>query len=68
MCQGRFTLDIRKNFFSDRVDKRWNRLSKAVIESLFLEMFKKRMNMVLRDMVQWPVLVVDEEIDGLFQP
>jgi len=26
LCQGRFRLDIRKNVFTDRVIKHWNRL------------------------------------------
>ncbi|KFQ69300.1 hypothetical protein N335_03331, partial [Phaethon lepturus] len=51
LLQGRFISDIRKNVFTERVVKHWNRLPREVVEPPSLEVFKKRVGVALQDMV-----------------
>jgi len=44
-------LDIRKNFFTERVVRHGTRLSRAVVELPSLEGFKKHVDVALQDMV-----------------
>ncbi|KGL89646.1 hypothetical protein N301_14567, partial [Charadrius vociferus] len=49
--EGRFTLDIRKKFFTLRVVRHWNRLPREAVEAPSLEVFKARLDGVLSSVV-----------------
>jgi len=51
MHHGRFRLDIRKNFFTERVVRPWPRLPRAGGETPSLEGFKHRVDVALQDMI-----------------
>jgi len=50
LCQERFRLDIRNNFFSDGAARQRHRLPREVVESPSLEVFQSRVDVALRAM------------------
>ena len=51
--QGRFRLDIRRKFFTQRVVTHWNSLPKEVVDAQSLEAFKARLDVALGSLVWW---------------
>ena len=56
--QGRFSLDIRRKFFTQRVVTHWNMLPKEVVDAPSLEAFKARLDVALGSLVWWLVTVI----------
>ena len=51
LCQGRFVLDIRKHFFTERVVKHWNRLPREVIDASSLSVFVRHLDNAFNNML-----------------
>lgn len=51
LLQGRFKLDIRKNFFCERVMSYWDILPREMVKLPSLEVFSKCVDVALRAMV-----------------
>ena len=55
--QGRFRLDIRRKFFTQRVVTQWSKLPKEVVDAPSLKAFKARVDEALDSLVWWLVIL-----------
>ncbi|KFQ94182.1 hypothetical protein Y956_04512, partial [Nipponia nippon] len=49
--EGRFSLDIRKKFFTMRVVRHWKRFPREAVDAPSLEVFKARLDGALSNLV-----------------
>ncbi|KFZ65427.1 hypothetical protein N321_12920, partial [Antrostomus carolinensis] len=49
--EGRFRLDIRRKFFTQKVVRHWNRLPREVVDAPSLEAFKARLDGALGSLI-----------------
>ncbi|KFP99466.1 hypothetical protein N329_02817, partial [Haliaeetus albicilla] len=49
--EGRFRFDVKKNFFTMRVVRHWNRLPREAVDAPSLEVFKARLDGALSNLL-----------------
>ena len=51
--EGKFRLDVRKGFFSQKMLKHWNRLPREAVDDPSPGTFKARLDGALGSLIQW---------------
>jgi len=51
LCQGKFSMDVRKRFFTGRVVSHWKRLPREVVSAPSLSEFKEQLDDAFSHMV-----------------
>ena len=51
--EGRFRLEMRRKFFTQRVVRHWNSLPREVVDAPALEAFKARLDATLGSLLYW---------------
>ena len=51
LCLKRFSLDMRKHFFTERVVKHWNRPPRGVVDAPSLSVFKRHLDNALNNIL-----------------
>ena len=66
-------MNVRKNNFSKRVIRCWDGLPREIVESPSLEVFKKHLDVILKEVVLWENIggrwtIGLDDLGGLLQP
>ena len=62
MRQGRFRLDTRRKFFSQRVVRHWHRLPKEAVDAPSLQASKARLDVALGSLGCWLVTCTQQGV------
>lgn len=63
--ESRVRLDVKKKFFTVRLVRHWNKFPRVVVDVLFLEVFKAKLDGASSNLIWWKLsLPMDRELGG----